>query len=176
MGRKSKKEEIHVYKWLIHFAVQQKITQHCTPIKIGKRKKAPWGDVLYVRAQGCPSILTPQPTVPYYLSDYLGLLCLAPFLARWTCLFFSLCTLIGENGLWCGLETNMELPLGPWTWGQLSKDWCDGHSHGDSKIPTVSLQVVILGDWLPRVGSWTVYNSNFYILWMSNNHFVDCLP
>ena len=28
MGSKSKKEEIYVYIWLIHFAVQQKATQH----------------------------------------------------------------------------------------------------------------------------------------------------
>ena len=90
--------------------------------------------------------------------------------------FFSLCTLMGESDLWCGLETNMEVPLGPWTWGQLSRDWCDGHPHGDSKIPIVRLQLVIPGDCLPRVSSWTVYNSNFDILWILNNHFVDCLP
>ena len=28
-GRKSKKEGIYVYIWLIHFAVQQKLTQNC---------------------------------------------------------------------------------------------------------------------------------------------------
>ena len=27
MGRKSKKEEIYVYLWLIHFVAQQKLTQ-----------------------------------------------------------------------------------------------------------------------------------------------------
>ena len=100
-----------------------------------------------------------------------------PFLGKMKMfVFFPLCTLMGESGLWCGLETNMEVPLGPWTWGQLSRDWCDGHPHGDSKIPTVCLQVVIPGDCLPRVSSWTVYNSNFDILWIFNNHFVDCLP
>ena len=29
MGRKFKKEGIYVYTELIHFAVQQKVTQHC---------------------------------------------------------------------------------------------------------------------------------------------------
>ena len=29
MGRKFKEKEIYVYMWLIHFAVQQKLTQHC---------------------------------------------------------------------------------------------------------------------------------------------------
>ena len=29
MGRKSKQEGICVYTWLIHFAVQQKLTQQC---------------------------------------------------------------------------------------------------------------------------------------------------
>ena len=29
MGRKSKEEGIDVYVWLIHLAVQQKLTQHC---------------------------------------------------------------------------------------------------------------------------------------------------
>ena len=39
MGRKSKKEDIYVS--LIHFVVQQKLTQHCnnTPIKKKKEKK-----------------------------------------------------------------------------------------------------------------------------------------
>ena len=29
MGRKSKKEGIYIYIWLIDFVVQQKVTQHC---------------------------------------------------------------------------------------------------------------------------------------------------
>ena len=29
MGRKSKKDGIYVYIWLIHFAAQQKLTQQC---------------------------------------------------------------------------------------------------------------------------------------------------
>ena len=29
MGKKSKKEEIYEYVWLIHFAIQQKLTQQC---------------------------------------------------------------------------------------------------------------------------------------------------
>ena len=28
-GRRSKREGIHVYLWLIHFVVKQKLTQHC---------------------------------------------------------------------------------------------------------------------------------------------------
>ena len=30
MGRKSKKQGIYIYMYLIHFVVQQKLTQHCT--------------------------------------------------------------------------------------------------------------------------------------------------
>ena len=30
LGKESKKEWIYVYVYLIHFAVQQKLTQHCT--------------------------------------------------------------------------------------------------------------------------------------------------
>ena len=29
MGKKSKKEEIYVYVWLIHFAIQQKLALQC---------------------------------------------------------------------------------------------------------------------------------------------------
>ena len=29
VGRRSKEEGLYVYEWLIHFAVQQKLTQHC---------------------------------------------------------------------------------------------------------------------------------------------------
>ena len=29
MGRKSKEKGIYVYVWLIHFAVEQKLMQHC---------------------------------------------------------------------------------------------------------------------------------------------------
>ena len=32
MGGRSKKEGIYVYIWLIHFVVQQKLTQHCKVI------------------------------------------------------------------------------------------------------------------------------------------------
>jgi len=42
MGRKPKREGIHVYVWLIHFAMQQKLTQHFKayiPIKINLKKK-----------------------------------------------------------------------------------------------------------------------------------------
>ena len=33
MGRRSKEEERHVHVWLIHFAVQQKLTQRCKATK-----------------------------------------------------------------------------------------------------------------------------------------------
>ena len=41
MGRKSKEEGIYVHMWLIHFAVQQKLTQHCkaTILQFKKKKK-----------------------------------------------------------------------------------------------------------------------------------------
>jgi len=29
MGRNPRKEKVDVHVWLIHFAVQQKLTQHC---------------------------------------------------------------------------------------------------------------------------------------------------
>ena len=38
MGRKSKKEGICVYVWLIHFAVQQKLTQQCKATILQKKK------------------------------------------------------------------------------------------------------------------------------------------
>ena len=34
MGRKSEKEEIFVYEWLIHLAVQQKLTKRCKATKL----------------------------------------------------------------------------------------------------------------------------------------------
>ena len=44
MGRKSKEEGIYVHMWLIHFAVQQKLTQHCkaTRLQFKKKKKDCW--------------------------------------------------------------------------------------------------------------------------------------
>ena len=41
MGRKSRKEEINVYIWLMHFAVHLKVTQHCklTIPQLKKKKK-----------------------------------------------------------------------------------------------------------------------------------------
>ena len=46
MERRSKRARIYVFTWLIHFVVQQKLTQHCkaiikyiTPIKIILKKK-----------------------------------------------------------------------------------------------------------------------------------------
>ena len=41
MGRKSKKEGIYVYMWLIHFTLQQKLTQHCkaSTLQFKKKKK-----------------------------------------------------------------------------------------------------------------------------------------
>ena len=38
MGRKSKKEGIYVYIWLIHFAVQQKLTQQCKATTLQYKK------------------------------------------------------------------------------------------------------------------------------------------
>ena len=40
MGRKSKEEGIYVYVWLIHFAVQQKLTQHCKATILQLKKKS----------------------------------------------------------------------------------------------------------------------------------------
>ena len=39
MGRKSKKEEIHVYVGLIHSAVQQKLTQQCKATILRKKTR-----------------------------------------------------------------------------------------------------------------------------------------
>ena len=39
MGRKSKEEGIYVHMWLIHFAVQQKLTQHCKATRLQFKKK-----------------------------------------------------------------------------------------------------------------------------------------
>ena len=39
MGRKSKEEQLCVYTWLIHFAVQQKITQDYNATILQKKKK-----------------------------------------------------------------------------------------------------------------------------------------
>ena len=39
MERKSKKERIYVYMWLIHFAIQQKLTQHRKATILQKKKK-----------------------------------------------------------------------------------------------------------------------------------------
>ena len=48
MERRSKRARIYVFTWLIHFVVQQKLTQHCkaiikyiTPIKIILKKNLP---------------------------------------------------------------------------------------------------------------------------------------
>ena len=38
MGGKSKEEGIYVYMWLIHFAVQEKLTQHCKPTILQLKK------------------------------------------------------------------------------------------------------------------------------------------
>ena len=38
MGRKPKREGIHVYTWLIHFVVQQKLTQQCKAIILQFKK------------------------------------------------------------------------------------------------------------------------------------------
>ena len=41
IGGKSKKEGIYVYIWLIHFILQQKLTQHCkaTILQLKKKKE-----------------------------------------------------------------------------------------------------------------------------------------
>ena len=39
MGRKSKEEGMYVHMWLIHFAVQQKLTQHCKATVLQFKKK-----------------------------------------------------------------------------------------------------------------------------------------
>ena len=39
MGKESKKEWKYVYAWLIHFAVQQKVTQHCKSTGLQLKKK-----------------------------------------------------------------------------------------------------------------------------------------
>ena len=41
MGGRFKRERIYVYTWLIHFAVQKKLTQHCKAsiFQLKKRKK-----------------------------------------------------------------------------------------------------------------------------------------
>ena len=41
VGGRSKREEIYVYIWLIHFVVQQKLTQHCKAAKPQLRKRMP---------------------------------------------------------------------------------------------------------------------------------------
>ena len=38
MGRKSKEEQLCVYTWLIHFAIQQKITQDYNATILQKKK------------------------------------------------------------------------------------------------------------------------------------------
>ena len=42
IGGKSKKEGIYVYIWLIHFILQQKLTQHCkaTILQLKKKKRS----------------------------------------------------------------------------------------------------------------------------------------
>ena len=45
MGEKSKQEGVYVYVWLIHFAIQQKLIQHC-------KATIRWGEV----AQSCPTL------------------------------------------------------------------------------------------------------------------------
>ena len=48
VGGRSKREGIYVYIWLIHFVVQQKLTQHCkATILQKKRRGSSWS--LYTR-------------------------------------------------------------------------------------------------------------------------------
>ena len=37
MERKSKKERVYIYIYLIYFAVQQKLTKHCKPTMLPKK-------------------------------------------------------------------------------------------------------------------------------------------
>jgi len=50
MGRKPKEEEIYVYIWLIHFAVQQKLTQHCKATIIQQKYTAVISEI-HIQAQ-----------------------------------------------------------------------------------------------------------------------------